>query len=102
VKQSSTTEDRRLVGNEKTIINEMTSGFPEEVIRTDLGLSDISVTYLVEERAFFLLLVAIRIPLAGNFSVDCAHFVAWARAGRHRHMYRSVSVKPGIYILFNF
>jgi hypothetical protein len=77
-------EDRRLVGNEKTI-NGMISGFPEEVIRTDLGLSDISVTYLVEERFFFLLLVAIRIPLAGNFSVDCAHFVAWARAGRHRH-----------------
>ena len=54
----------------------MISGFPEEVIRTDLGLSDISVTYLVEERVFFLLLVAIRILLAGNFSVDCAHFVA--------------------------
>lgn len=59
-------EDRRLVGNEKTIINGMTSGFPEEVIRADLGLSDISVTCVVEERAFFLLLVAIRIPLAGR------------------------------------
>lgn len=65
----------------------MISGFPEEVIRTDLGLSNISVTYLVEERVFFLflLLVAIRILLAGNFSVDCAHSVAWARAGRHRY-----------------
>lgn len=42
-------EDRRLVGNEKTIINGVTSGFTEEVIRTYLGLSDISVTYLVEE-----------------------------------------------------
>ena len=76
-------EDRRLVGNKKAIWNDL--GISRRVIRTDLGLSDISVTYLVEERVFFLLLVAIRILLAGNFSVDCAHFVAWARAGRHRH-----------------
>ena len=82
----------------------MTSGFPEEVIRTDLGLSDISVTYLVEERVFFLLLLlqsGFRLHAISPWIVPTS-LPGLRRGDTDMNMYRSVSVKLGICILFNF
>jgi len=82
----------------------MISGFLEEVIRTDLGLSHISVTYLVEERVFFLLLL-----LRSGFRwqaispwIVITSLLGLGRGDTDMNMYRSVSMKLGIYILFNF
>jgi hypothetical protein len=79
----------------------MISGFPEEVIRTDLGLSDISVIYLVEEHVFFLMLFlqsGFRLHAISPWIVP----TSLLGLGRGDNTYRGVSVKLGICILFNF